>query len=261
MDLFPLRGKSIYVNALRYWATSELAETMGNHGDAEIDASALQLEAQLMREMMHTKLWYEPGKDLAILLQDSFSTSAYNEHGIDALGRTMLLPSSPQFSEDGYFLAYLTLRDYGDWFDTLGNIIAILSGVATDEQARQILSFIEKYDLAEPYPVSAMYPPLKEGDKDWRYYFAFGDLNQPHYYHNGGSWPMIGGLYVSALSKVGDMERAQTVLEKLIKANLNQKDNTWLFTEHRHGIDGQPHGMSDQAWSAGTLLYALHSMK
>ena len=40
-------------------------------------------------------------------------------------------------------------------------------------------------------------------------------LNLPHYYHNGGIWPFIGGFYVAALVKAGRLKEAQECHRRL----------------------------------------------
>ena len=261
MDLFPLRGKSIYVNALRYWATTEFATLLTTRNDTS-RAQSLTTEAGIIRDSIHERLWYEPGKDPVRLIQDSFSTSSYNEKEMDALGRHLLRSPTP-LPDEAFFVPYVTMRDYGNWFDTFGNLIAILGGVATPAQKNAILAYIERHALAEPYPVQAMHPPLTEGDADWRYYFAFGDLNRPHHYHNGGIWPMIGGFYVWALCEAGEITQAHRALAALAKANAQTRNTEDIearaeFAEYLEATSGVPCGMQDQTWSAA-LYIAAHA--
>lgn len=259
MDLFPLRGKSIYINALRYWATNELSQIATRYG-ANDTADKLAQETVSIRAAIQEKLWYEPGKDIALIIQDSFSTSSYNEAGYDALGRKLLLPEKKLLADEAYFLPYVTLRDFGEWFDTLGNLIAVVSGLATPIQRTAILDFITAHDLAKPFPIKAIYPTLEPGDPDWRYYFAFGDLNYPEQYHNGGVWPMIGGFYVWSLTCHGDQVAAKRMLEELAEANqTGPSDTPWEFNEYLHGQTARPMGMQDQAWSAAMYLAAHHA--
>jgi hypothetical protein len=49
--------------------------------------------------------------------------------------------------EDRYYLAWISFRDLGERFDCLGNLLAILSGVANEERTRSILDFIETHSL------------------------------------------------------------------------------------------------------------------
>lgn len=258
MDLFPLRGKTTYINTLRYYATSELAETRSSHGEvAAFDT--LANEAAHIRAMVNEKLWYEPGKDRARIIQDSFSTSSYDAAGYDALGRKLLLPEKRILREDAYFLPYQTLRHFGEWFDSFGNLLAIESGLASTEQQTAILDFMERHSLAAPYPVRAIHPAQYPGDPDWREYFHFGDLNLPDQYHNGGCWPLLGGFYVRALTRTGRTDAAATALAQLAAANAAPGADGFAFSEYLHGATGTPSGMADQAWSAGMFLAACEA--
>ena len=255
MDLFPLRGKTTYINALRYYATDELAKARSVRSETQA-AAALVREATHVRATVHEKLWYEPGKDLATILQDSFSTSSYDAQGYDALGRKLLLPEKRLLADDAYFLPYQTLRHFGEWFDSFGNLLAIESGLATAAQTQHILTCITRYGLADPYPIAAIYPAVQPGDPDWRDYFHFGELNLPHRYHNGGSWPLLGGFYVRALAAAGEEAAAINALHALAAANVSPATGSIAFPEHRHGVTGETLGMLDQAWSAGMFLAA-----
>jgi glycogen debranching enzyme len=259
-DLFCQRGKTLYINALFHMALESLATLSNGIGQTE-KAEKLAQEAVALKEKMQSRFWYEPGKSLAEIIQDSFSTSSYDENGYDRLGRKMLLPEKTILQDDSYFLPYITLRHFGEWFDTLGNMVAILSGVASADQAGSILNFMTKHGIAEPYPTRAVYPTQYPGDADWRDYYVFGDLNQPEHYHNGGMWPMVGGFYVAALFECGRKDDARQALVNLAEANRMGAESQWEFREYLHGKTFAPGGMRDQAWSAGSYLMAYGLLK
>lgn len=150
-------------------------------------------------------------------------------------------------------LPYLAFRAVGEWFDCLGHLMALLAGIAGDSQAARIFDIIDRHDLAV-FPMRALFPPVKEGDPDWRDYY--GLLNVPHHYHNGGVWPFIGGFYVAALVRSGQLERAGEALSRL--AGLNR---TGEFNEWHHGATGEPMGVRDQAWSSGMYIYAYQCVR
>jgi glycogen debranching enzyme len=161
-----------------------------------------------------------------------------------------------------YFLPWVGYYDYEDRFDTTGNLLAILCGVATDEQSSAILDFIDQVGLNRPYPVRVIYPPIQPGETAWREYYRLFNLNYPHQYHNGGIWPWVGGLYVAALVRAGRRERAGAELALLAAANLALKDGEpGAFNEWLHGETGKPMGARWQAWSAGMYLYACHAVE
>jgi len=157
-----------------------------------------------------------------------------------------------------YFLPWFHGFDYGERFDTTANLMAVATGVATADQARQILDYIDQVGLDRPYPVRVLHPPIMPGEADWRDYYKVWDLNMPNQYHNGGIWPWVGGLYVAVLAAVGRLERARLELARLAEAVRQGIEVEWEFNEHLHGVSGKPMGAKYQAWSAGMFLYARH---
>jgi len=176
----------------------------------------------------------------------------------------------------GYYLPWNWKNHDGDreqeeWFDSLGNILAILTGLAKKEQAQKIIKHIQKEKINKPFPLKAIWPPIKKGDKEWHSYFDKCDARTPFEYLNGGIWPFIGGFYVAALVKMGELKKAETELKNLAKANLQAFDiskkvkgrikGKYEFNEWLHGKTGKPKGEPFQAWSAGTYIYAYECVK
>lgn len=151
-------------------------------------------------------------------------------------------------------------REHEEWFDTTGNLLAILTGLATPKIAKNILAYIDKRKVAGPYPCRVIDPPLKKGDKAWHDYFENCDAREQYHYLNGGVWPFIGGFYVAALVKMKDYEKAEAELTKLAEANLRELDGHG-FNEWLDGKTGEPKGEPYQGWSAGTYIYAYHCLK
>lgn len=149
-------------------------------------------------------------------------------------------------------------REQEEWFDTLGNLLAILTGLATPKIARSILRHIERTRIAKPFPCSALDPPLQPGGKEWRSYFEKSDAKTPYQYLNAGVWPFIGGFYVASLVKTGQHAKAKEALKELALANKQGRKMEWEFHEWLHGKSGKPgHSSSPyQAWSAGMYLFA-----
>jgi hypothetical protein len=155
-----------------------------------------------------------------------------------------------------YFLPYVAFRDFGDYCDVLGNLLSILFDVASPVQEKRILDYLHQVGIAEPYPVRVLHPVIYPGNKDWREYYRNNNLNLPDQYHNGGIWPFVGGFYVAALVKAGQLEEAQRQLEKLAEVNRLGLEEEWEFNEWCHGRTGRPMGYPHQAWSAGMYVFA-----
>lgn len=174
----------------------------------------------------------------------------------------------------GYYLPWVWKkhvrgREEGTWFDTLGNVLAIVSGLATPSIARSILRHIASCHVDAPYPCRAIDPPLRKSSGDWQEYFEDSDAKTPYWYLNGGIWPFIGGWYVVALMKMREAGKAHRALALLAAANKKVKrgervpGGKWGFHEWLHGKKGSiGEGSSPyQAWSAGTFLLAAESVE
>jgi glycogen debranching enzyme len=259
-DLFAVRGKGLYVNVLYYLALvkcSKIARRLGREEEGNIFLK----KARDLRSEINNKFWFTEKKDICINIEDSIGKGYSSKKKYDALKRRLVFPLKTILKKDSYYLPYVVFRDFGEWFDSFGNLLAILAGCADKRQAEHILAFIEKYKIAKPYPIKAIYPPILSGEKDWRYYYKFGDLNLPHQYHNGGIWPFIGGFYIAALIKTGRYKKADDALLSLALLNKKGVEGQWQFNEWFHGVTKKPMGMDEQAWSAGMYIYAYESTR
>ncbi len=243
-DLFCTRGKALYVNCLRVIALRRAAQLAESAGQSAF-AAQYREQAELSSAAINQTLWYAGDGDLRRAFAPSFSTPDPVQ---DSLGRSRQLPSKHVFTDSEYYLPYVSFREAGEWFDSFGNLMAILSGVADESRAAKVLDFMASRGLTE-HPVKALDPPVSPGDPDWRDYY--GSINLPGRYHNGGIWPFLGGFYVAALVKAGRFEEAGEALDRLARLNLAGDFNEW-----HDGCTGEPRGVREQSWSAGMLLYA-----
>jgi len=245
-DLFCTRGKGLYLNCLYVMALRRAAELF----DAE-ESEGLRGRADLVAGRINTYFWYAGDNNTERSISNSFSTEGSPLR--DSLGRKREMPEKRYLKDERYYLPYLGFRTLGEWFDSFGNILAILAGVADEAQSGIILDFISRHSL-DRWPIVSLTPAVQPGDPDWRTYY--GSLNAPNHYHNGGVWPFLGGFYVAALMKMGREAAAAGALERL--AELNQSGQ---FNEWHHGETGVPMGAQDQAWSAGMYLFAWDCVK
>jgi len=243
-DLFCTRGKGLYVNCLYVLALRAVARQLATTDHARSERYTERADAAARK--LNALFWYQGDGELLPHIAHTFSTE--NRRDQDALGRKRWLPVKKHLSDERYYLPYLGFRAVGEWFDSLGNLLAILAGVADEEQTGTIFDFIARHELDRP-PLFSLYPVVQPGDPDWRDYY--GTRNLPHHYHNGGVWPFIGGFYVAALVKAGRMDAAVVQLEKLTNLNLRGEFNEWY-----HGETVEPMGVQDQAWSAGMQIFA-----
>jgi len=248
-DLFCTRGKGLYLNCLYVIALRAAARLVALSNPAE---SKLYIQrAEQAAEHVNQWFWYRGDGDMLRHISHTFSTESKQER--DSLGRKRWVPEKKYLADEQYYLPYLGFRAVGEWFDSLGNLLAILSGIANQKRSQIILDFISRHSL-DTWPLRSLTPVVRPGDRDWRDYY--GMLNRPHHYHNGGVWPFIGGFYVAALIKVRRSDAAELALRSL--ANLNQEGG---FNEWHHGQSGVAMGVRDQARSAGMFLFAFECVK
>jgi len=148
-------------------------------------------------------------------------------------------------------------------FDLLGNSLAILSGIASQSRANEMISWIEEEcaemkkngSLAIDLPPN-FFPYIKPEDPDWNIRYSY--YNNPGDYHNGGIWPFICGFYIAALVAAGRYSLAEEKLKVLtiyITVS-NSKCIDYGFNEWLKAQNGQPMGQDWQTWSAALYLYA-----
>ena len=141
--------------------------------------------------------------------------------------------------------------------------MSIVYGLTGKERGQKIINYIKKEKIDKPYPMKAIFPSVKKGGKYWKDYFDDCDARTEYHYLNAGIWTYIGGFYVIALVKMGNVKEAEKQLLKLAEANLLlPKYSEWL-----DGKTGLPFGgkigkkEGGQGWNAGMYIAAYESVK
>lgn len=240
-DLLCNRGKVLFPNVLYAHALRMAARLLGP--DRAKDVSRFRERDLAVRAAIQNKLWVAP--------PGSFTDDTHHQ---------ARMHMSVSLRARAYFLPWVSLFEYGDRFDSAGNLLAILCDVASEAQAESILNFIQQAGLDQPFPVRVLHPPIQPGERDWRDYYKVWGSNLPDQYHNGGIWPWVGGLYIAALVKMGWREKADRQVESLARA-LEAGGERWECREWIHARSGQPMGAKAQAWSAGMMIYAEHVVR
>lgn len=255
-DLLAIRGNVLYDNVLFGFAWDvmvELARAL------ELDPCNYSGSGDTVREKINLLLWVTRGgqdwRNLNVAERLERITASHQEWHWAAE------PILGTLWERPFYLHYVGYRDYGDYFDTFGNSLAILTGTASAAKTHQILDYVYRVGMDVPYPCKALYPVIQIDHRDWRDYYRNRNLNLPYQYHNGGVWPMLGGFYIAALVKAGRMAEAQRHLEALATANKQGLHQEWEFNEILHGLTGRPLGAIGNAWSAGMYVYAYEAVQ
>jgi glycogen debranching enzyme len=155
------------------------------------------------------------------------------------------------------YLSFVNFSFFGDEGDTFGNVLAILYGLADDDDARKLIRALMKSRVHEPYPLRAVIRPIRKQSALWRPYMARHRQNAAWQYHNGGIWPMIGGFWIATLAAQGRTQDARSGLIQLARACAL---DDWGFTEWLHGKSLTVRGMRGQSWNAAAFLFAYRSV-
>jgi glycogen debranching enzyme len=242
-DLFSHHYNVLYDNVLYYAVWKAMGQMAAALGSDAVDYNA---HAEDVRRKINLLLWVGPEAP-----KDFDAIRAERAEWLYPVQRVQT-----ELVVRPFYLPYMGFRDYADRFDTLGNLLAIVFGVASPVQANRILDYLHQCGLNEPHPVASLYPVVQPGEREWREYFRVRNLNQPHHYHNGGIWGFIGGFYVAALVQAGRVDEAAYQLDRLARMNKLGVHAEWEFNEWYHGVSGRPMGFAGQSWSAAMYLYA-----
>jgi glycogen debranching enzyme len=253
MDLVAVRYNVLYDNVL-YYAAKLAHQEMAKNLPADVVVYESDIRASDVHERLNLLLWVD-----RCWIAEHFAQHLEKLKAI-RLEWYMLYHNVGTISSRPFYLPWVAFREYGDWCDSLGNLLAVLTGIADGHRREHVLRYMRQVGMAEPFPTKAIYPPIYPGENDWREYYRSRNLNLPHQYHNGGIWPMIGGFHVAALVRHGWHEDAAGMLFSLAEANRAGANHDWAFNEWLHGRSGHPMGYDQQAWSAAMFLYAHHAV-
>lgn len=254
MDLLAVRYNVLYDNVL-YYAAKLAHQELAAHLPEGTEVYQGEVDAAGVHERVNLLMWVD-----RCWVAEHFAEHLEKLKAI-RLEWFMLYHNVGTISSRPFYLPFVAFREYGDWCDSLGNLLAVLTGIADGHRREHILRYMLQVGMAEPYPTKAIYPPIFPGESHWREYYRSRNLNLPHQYHNGGIWPMIGGFHVAALVRHGWRHQAEQMLAALAEANRQGTTYEWSFNEWLHGASGHPMGYEQQAWSAAMFLYAEHAVR
>jgi hypothetical protein len=249
-------GKALYTNVLVALAAVRLTELgldVGPLGGEEI------------AERVNLLFWPEPDRDLGELLAhvpypDDADTSF--PHPATAAAYTKAASIDRR-----YYVSHVSFGQVVDRCDVLGNLLAVVTGLAPSDRADRILDYLDDVGAAQPFPTKALPEPVLPGNDPQGMFVEVADRNQaerwrnpPGAYHNGAVWPFIGGFHVLALAERGRREAAESMLARLAAANDSHGD-AWGFPEWLHAETGRPAGATGQTWNAAAYVLAYRALE
>ena len=213
LDLKTPRTLSLYSNVMVYAALDCLASMAG----PPVQPEALRARAATLRDRIRSAFWMK-------------------DRGFFRI-RIPLDPAPDGFGDDG------------GRFALGGNALAVLFGVASDEEAESIFNTAERLRIAFGFSTIAttLIPPYPKGT------FLHPAMSEPFQYQNGGQWDWFGAALVQAEFERGYSEHARAHLDQIaarvIKAGPGLHE--W------YAQDGSPKGSAAYAASAAAIHNAI----
>ncbi|EHQ52284.1 neutral invertase [Ectothiorhodospira sp. PHS-1] len=245
----PLEIQSLFFGALR--AALELLDPE----DAESQAIHQQSCKRLDQLTEYVRHYYWLDEDRLNRIH-RYRTEIFGHDSENALN---IHPESiPDWVSDwlppqtGYLVGNLGPGRMDFRFFSLGNLLAVLFGLADPEQGRRIMALFDQRwsDLAGMMPVKICFPAM-EGD-EWRLMTGSDPKNIPWSYHNGGNWPALLWAFVAAALHAGREDLARRAHDT---AAPRLYANGW--PEYYDGRNGRLIGRRsnfNQTWSATALI-------
>ncbi|MEF8812040.1 MAG: glycoside hydrolase 100 family protein [Bacteroidales bacterium] len=115
--------------------------------------------------------------------------------------------------EGGYFAGNLGPARMDFRFFTSGNLLAVISSLASKEQTHSIMELIGSRweDLVGDMPVKVCYPAIRS--EQWKILTGADPKNVPWSYHNAAGWPFLLWAMTTAAIQSGYSEMARQALK------------------------------------------------
>jgi glycogen debranching enzyme len=141
-------------------------------------------------------------------------------------------------------------------FSSDGNVLAMLFGVATPDQAQRILAYIHERRLDTDTPLQVCDPVYPS----WRVfpmYYLAGIAD----YHRTMIWPWLGTLNAVCKARYGDREAALADLARIGAWYLRYNGVNEVYDHGGKPISRRFYTAEIPfAWNAGLYIYAVHTM-
>ena len=140
-----------------------------------------------------------------------------------------------------------------------GNLMAIVSGLATDEQAHAFMDLLRARwdDLIGEMPLKLVFPALQ--DQEWVMLTGMDPKNRAWSYHNGGNWPCLIWLLAAACVRTGATDILQRALAPM--GSRLSRDNWPEYYDGRNGRLVGKEARVLQTWSIAGFLVAEHLLE
>ncbi|KAM3093660.1 glycoside hydrolase 100 family protein [Phormidesmis sp. 146-12] len=256
-----LYGHPLDIQSLFYGALKASLELLTPNQTNQFMIRAVKNRLDPLLKQLREHYWLDPER-LNVIYR--FQVEEYGE---EALNQFNIYSDSIPFyrlanwlPEAGGFLAgNLGPSQLDCRFFSLGNLMAVILSLTTEQQSHKILNLIELRwsDLVGQMPMKLCYPALE--NSDWQTVTGADPKNRPWSYHNGGSWPVLLWMLTAAAKKMG---RGELAHHAIAVAERRLVQDQWA--EYYDGPDGRLIGKEArkfQTWTIAGYLLAKELIK
>lgn len=159
----------------------------------------------------------------------------------------------------GYLAGNLGPAQMDFRFFSLGNLMAIVASLASQQESQLIMDLIEQrwQDLIGYMPMKICFPAVE--DLEWRILTGCDPKNVPWSYHNGGNWPVLLWVLAAAAQKTGRADLGWKAIE-IAERRLSQDE----WAEYYDGRNGRLVGKASrkfQTWTISGYLLAVELLQ
>ncbi|GAB1543322.1 glycoside hydrolase 100 family protein [Scytonema sp. NUACC21] len=251
----PLEIQALFFAALR--AARELLICQGNEDIVE----AIDNRLPLLRVHIRQHYWMDLNRLNKIY---RFKSEEYGKSAVNLFN--IYADSLPYYELDkwlprkgGYLAGNVGPSQLDTRFFSLGNLVAVISDLANEEQSQAIMTLIDERwdDLVGDMPMKICFPALK--DEEYKIVTGSDPKNIPWSYHNGGSWPVLLWLLSAAAMKTNRPELALRAID-IAQARLHHDE----WPEYYDGKKGRLMGKQArkyQTWTIAGFLLAKELLR
>lgn len=240
----PLEIQVLFFTALR--AARELLVCRGNEEIVEAIDNRLPLLCGHIRQ----HYWIDINRLNAIY---RFKGEEYGKAAVNLFN--IYADSLPYYELDkwlpkkgGYLAGNVGPSQLDTRFFSLGNLMAVVSDLATEQQSQAIMNLIEKRwdDLVGDMPMKICFPALEH--EEYRVVTGCDPKNIPWSYHNAGSWPVLMWMLTAAAVKTKRINLAEKAIE-IAQSRLGEDE----WPEYYDGKKGRLIGKQARKYQTWTI--------
>lgn len=189
------------------------------------------------------------------------------EYGQSAVNQFNIYPDSIPYADlamwlpkhGGYFAGNVGPSQLDTRFFALGNMMAIISSLASEQQCQAIMNLIEEQwdDLVGEMPIKICFPAVEK--EEYRIFTGCDPRNTPWSYHNGGSWPVLLWSLIAVAQKTGRKDIGKRALA-IAQARLSQ-DHWPEYYDGTRGLLTGKEARKYQTWTISGFLLAKELMR